>query len=96
MTKEEQIKGLESMMTSGDFNKAAAAIPVYLSIKNKPLTVFDAIRGMSVEDTARYLSKVTITCPPNGRTRKTACKPHGCEECWTEYLNSPYTKEDGE
>ena len=56
----------------------------------KPLTWNERINQMTVEEKARYLSRVTITCPPNAATRETPCKPHGCEECWAEYLASPY------
>ena len=66
--------------------KSATVIPV----SEKPLTWNERINQMTVEEKARYLSRVTITCPPNASTRKTPCKQCGCVECWTEYLASPY------
>ena len=68
--------------------KSATVIPV----SEKPLTWNERINRMTVEEKARYLSRVTITCPPNASTRETPCNPHGCEDCWTEYLASPYTE----
>ena len=58
----------------------------------KPMTQNDWITNATIKERAKILSRITITCPPNGCTRKTACKPRGCEDCWEEYLNSPYTE----
>jgi len=82
-----------------------------ISVKQKdaPLTVFDAIRGMSVEEIAKYQCSYVGQCcheigkPPYEPCEKTYAlsmprdgQYHDCLQCWVDYLNSPYTKEDGE
>ena len=60
--------------------------------EEKPTTRNDWFTSATIEDRAKFLSRATITCPPNAKTRKTPCKQCGCVECWAEYLNSPYTE----
>jgi hypothetical protein len=60
----------------------------------KPLTWNERINQMTVEEKAKFIDNITTECPyVLGYSRQNPCDHYEeCQECWIEFLNSPYTE----